>query len=139
MKTNGRALKNWPLVHSVLKNSPMIKTGKLQDVLRGHICKTDLFNFLNVYETQNLIIRPTRGLIVLVDNKDKTDRKNSVGFFGWLERRAERKAREKAEKLLSMEAEGLALMEEAEMIEDEWTPEKAAKLRQKYRKLLKDS
>jgi len=75
-------------------------------------------------------------------DKDKSLQRsfqNSLGFWGYWDRRAERKAREKAKKLLSLKAECYALIEETNMIEDEWTPEKVAKLRQKYRKLLKDS
>jgi len=136
MKSNERAMGNWPLVQSVLKVNPTIKTGKLEDALRGHISRTDLYEFLKVYENKNLIVRPTRGLIVLVD---KTDEKDSAGFFGYLDRRAERKAREKSEKLLSLKVECYAGMEETEMNEDDWTPEKAAKIRQKFRKMLSDS
>lgn len=136
MKSDERAMGNWALVHSVLKISPTIKTGKLKDALREQIGRTDLYEFLKVYENKNLIVRPTRGLIVLVD---KADGKDSAGFFGWLERREEKKARKKAEKLRSLRVECRALMEEAGMNEDDWTPEKAAKIRQKHRKILSDS
>lgn len=90
MKSNERAMEKWPLVHTVLKTSPMIKTGKLESILRGHISRSDLYEFLNVYEQRNMIIRPTRGLINLVSD-DKHEDNDSFGLFKWLRDRRERK------------------------------------------------
>lgn len=128
MKSNDRAMKKWPLFYTHLKRSSMIKTGVLKDRLREQISKTDFFNFLSVYERKELIIRPTRGVIVLVKKPE------------FWERRAERKWLEKERVILELDVEGYALMEEACLKEDEYenemTPEKCAKRRQKYRKLL---
>lgn len=130
MKSDVRAMKKWPLFYTILKNSPMMKTGDLEVKLRERVSRTDFFEFLKVYEKKEKIVRPTRGLIMLV---------KKPGFW---ERRAERKRLEKERKIFELEVEGYALMEEARLNEDEYedemTPEKCAKRRQKYRKLLKD-
>lgn len=59
-----------------------MKTGDLLDKLREQVSRTDAYNFLNVYEREGLIVRNTRGLIVLV---------KKPGFW---ERRAERRDHE---------------------------------------------
>ncbi|UCE16208.1 MAG: hypothetical protein JSV12_00905 [Candidatus Bathyarchaeota archaeon] len=75
-------MKKWPLFYTILKNSPTMKTGDLLDKLREQVSRTDAYNFLNVYEREGLIVRNTRGLIVLV---------KKPGFW---ERRAERRDHE---------------------------------------------
>ena len=58
-------MKNWPLIQTVLEKSPMIKPGKLEYELRGQICRTDIYAFLEVYARKGLITRPS-GSIMLV-------------------------------------------------------------------------
>ena len=74
--------------------------------------------------------------------KDKKESSRDLGFFGWLERRAERKRLERERKILDLEVEGYALREEILMDEDKYNseaPEEPAKRRQKYRKILEGS
>jgi len=109
MKSNDRAMKKWPLFYTHLKNSPTIKTGVLREKLRGQISKTDFYNFLNVYEQKELIIRPTRGAIMLV---------KKLGFW---ERRAERKRLEKIEKQLELKR-GLRVYYRSRVDTDKYAP-----------------
>lgn len=71
--------------------------------------------------------------------REKVSYVRKVGLWGLIDNWQERKAREKAEKILSISARGCALIEEAEMNEDEWTPKKHEKLVAEYRKILRDS
>jgi len=130
MKSDDRAMKKWPLFYAILKNSPMMRTGSLEDKLRGRVSRSDFFEFLKVYERKEKIIRPTRGLIKLV---------RKPGFW---ERRAERKQLANEREELELDVEGYAIKEEARLKADEYekemTPEKCIKRRQKYRRLLRN-
>lgn len=102
-----KAMEHWALVHSVLKNSPTIKTKALEEALRENISRSYLFDLLRVYENKGLIIRPSRGLVVLV--KAPTEAKPSkMGFFGYLRWRREyddaKKQRRKKELRAEIEA-----------------------------------
>lgn len=67
--------------------------------MRGQISKTDFYDFLNEYEKKELIVRPTRGLIQLVqkpgfwerrvERKRKERREHITGALAWFEYRAE--------------------------------------------------
>jgi len=109
MKSNGRAMEKWPLFYTHLKRSPMMKTGVLRDRLREQVSKTDFFNFLNVYEQKELIIRPGRGAIMLV---------KKPGFW---ERRAERKRLERIEKQLELKR-GLRAYYRSRVDTDKYAP-----------------
>jgi len=66
----------------------------------------------------------------------------SFGFFGLLERRAERKRLEKERRILDLNIEFYALREEILMDENKYNseaPEQHARRRQKYRKILEGS
>ncbi len=95
------AMEKWSLFHSILKNSPMMKTGTLRETLRGHIKKSRFHELLNIYEQKNLIIRPTRGLIVLVETPKKSLFPAISKFF---EKRREREKRELLDKILYLKA-----------------------------------
>lgn len=98
MKSDVRAMKKWPLFYAILKNSPMMRTGDLEDKLRERVSRSDIYEFLKVYERKEKIIRPTRGLIVLVRKP------------GYRDRRADRKWLEKERDLQLLDVEYIKIL-----------------------------
>ena len=88
MKSNERAMERWPLFYTHLKNSPMMKTGDLWEQMCGQVSHTDFYNFLGVYEQKEKIIRPSRGLIMLVKKPGFLQR--LIGWKGKERRKSKR-------------------------------------------------
>jgi len=113
----------------------MMKTGDLVDKLWGQVSRTDLYNFLNVYEKKGLIVRPQKGLIMLAKKSGFLEH-----LSDFLERRSERKGLERERKILDLDVDCWAMREEMNMTQEEYDSEpteEKVKRRQKYRKLLK--
>lgn len=137
-------MEKWPLFRTILKNSSMEKSGKLLEKLRGQVSKTDFYDFLNVYENRGLILRPSRGAIMLVRSPSFWEK-----LADFLDRKAERKERERERvqrEIDELDVEAYALVEEMCMDEEEvrsksmkQLQEEKVKRRQKYRKLITGS
>jgi len=110
--SNERAMKNWPLIRTYLENSPMMKPKKLENQLRGRICRTDMFGFLKFYEQKGLIVRPS-GSVMLVKKQSFWLQLFSVlksgfglvGYFKWRQQyNDEKRKRRKLERKCEIEA-----------------------------------
>lgn len=128
----------WPLFHTVLKDSPMMKTGELEEKLREQVCRSDVQTFLSYYESQGLITRPMKGLIVLVqEQKHGLLASLLVLIDGWKARRDERKRRERFERArieLELPLIGLELIAMQDENERPWI----SYVTKRVRKMLKD-
>jgi len=139
MKSNERAMERWPLIRTILKNSPTMKTGDLVDALRGKVSRSDVFSFLDIYENEGMIHRPIRGCVMLVRKPSVWDGFFSVlrsgfGLFDWWERRAKRELFERERALRRLEMEKEMLLEEMSCDEDEFTFDKDREIKRKYEK-----
>jgi V8-like Glu-specific endopeptidase len=132
----------WTATRTVLEKNPGLRRKFLlpQVIVKTGKGKTAICSKWSTWALQGKIYRekgkywlekPTQSKIMA--------KKNQNGFFDWLERRTERKRLERERKLRRIEVRGLSLIEEAMMNEDEWTPEKFAKIRKKYCELLEPS
>ena len=136
-------MKNLDKLDKLLQQNPhgirIINIAKKLDVDRSTV-----YRYLESKDLQGKA-RYERGTAYPGKPKLSTEQKpspKSFGFFGLLERRAERKRLEKERRILDLNIEFYALREEILMDEDKYNseaPEQHARRRQKYRKILEGS
>jgi len=108
---------------------------------KREVQRSTIYDHLNTLELM-VLAHYERGTAYPVTPKDKKESPKDFGFFGWLERRAERKRLEKERRILDLNIEFYALREEILMDEARYNseaPEEHARRRQKYRRVLEGS